>query len=438
MKTLIISLCLIFYLTACYSQEQKSTDWNHDIEYLKTELPKQHINLFFETSQATYLNRLSAIQADLGNLSDIQVMVKIQQVLAMMGDTHTNLYWPRNIEQNKTMGINFYWFKDGIYIVQAREQDSLILGKKITKIGGVDIKVAIDSIKTLFVNENTGLVKNEVPKYLSSYKILQCFGIIDQENDEYVDLDLVDSKDQSLQYRLIIGTKGKQLWANKDALYLLFGTNDWFNDEYDPETHIYYLQYNKCSSKELAMRRGIKKEKLVLLPSFNEFKQKVFKTIDEKPVNKLVFDMRYNGGGTSDQGTNFINELSKIKKINNRGKLYVLVGRKTFSSAIINTLDFKEMTDAVIVGEETAGKASHFGEVKRLLLPGSGITIGYSTKYFYFNKKNECTTFRSNNGLDVSLDKRKTVEPDDVVELSFNDYLNNVDPAKVWIENHTR
>ncbi len=89
--------------------------------------------------------------------------------------------------------------------------------------------------------------------------------------------------------------------------------------------------------------------------------------------------MRYNGGGSSPQGTKFIKDLSHLNKINQEGKLFVLIGRETFSSAIINTLDFQSKTKAILVGEETGGKASHYGETRSFRLPSSGLKITYST-----------------------------------------------------------
>lgn len=91
--------------------------------------------------------------------------------------------------------------------------------------------------------------------------------------------------------------------------------------------------------------------------------------------------MRFNRGGNSNQGTKFIEKLSKTK-LNGSGKIYVVIGRQTFSSAILNTLDFMKLTDAVFVGEGTGGRPNHYGEVKRFVLPESHLVVSYSTKYF--------------------------------------------------------
>lgn len=89
-----------------------------------------------------------------------------------------------------------------------------------------------------------------------------------------------------------------------------------------------------------------------------------------KQVDKVVFDIRFNGGGSSPQGeSEMIEKYAKYLKKNPSIKTYVITGRNTFSSAVLNAMDLKRLTNAVFVGEETAGKPNHFGEVKAFQLP---------------------------------------------------------------------
>jgi hypothetical protein len=75
-------------------------------------------------------------------------------------------------------------------------------------------------------------------------------------------------------------------------------------------------------------------------------------------------------------------------------------------------MDFKNATAAVFVGEEPAGKPNHFGEVKKLTMPSSGLQVLYSSKYFQRDKN-------SNKGL----------IPDYKCAPSFNDFMKGNDPA---------
>jgi hypothetical protein len=95
----------------------------------------------------------------------------------------------------------------------------------------------------------------------------------------------------------------------------------------------------------------------------------------------------------------------------------VVLGRATFSSAILNAMDFKRLTNAIFVGEETSGKPNHFGEVKSFQLPTSKLSVNYSTKYFKMTDENV-----------------NTIAPDVKIEMSFSDFMKGVDPVYEWVK----
>jgi hypothetical protein len=184
----------------------------------------------------------------------------------------------------------------------------------------------------------------------------------------------------------------------------------YFRDRYFPEERIYYIQYNKCWSREAEVEYGSGASAL-FMPSFKEFEKKVFLTIRKQEIDKLVFDMRFNGGGNSIQGTRFIRKLSKTR-FNGNGDIFVIVGRETSSSAIVNTVDFLKNTDALIVGERTGGRPNHYGEVKRFVLPESKLVVNYSTRYFMLMEEN-----------------LPSIIPDIETPLYFWQYMMGKDPA---------
>lgn len=105
-----------------------------------------------------------------------------------------------------------------------------------------------------------------------------------------------------------------------------------------------------------------------------------------------------------------LSALAESPKINKKGHLFVVVGRSTFSSAILNALTLKNETEAIFVGEPTGGRPNHFGEVRSFNLPNSGLTVRYSTKYFRY-----------------SDDDSESLFPDILVEPSFSDFVSNTD-----------
>ena len=91
----------------------------------------------------------------------------------------------------------------------------------------------------------------------------------------------------------------------------------------------------------------------------------------------------------------------------------------TSSSAIINTVDFINSAEVVIIGEETGGRPNHYGEVKRFVLPESRLVVSYSTRYFSLLEENP-----------------STITPEILAPISFQDYLMGRDPAMEAVYSH--
>jgi hypothetical protein len=140
----------------------------------------------------------------------------------------------------------------------------------------------------------------------------------------------------------------------------------WFT--YLDETGLLYIKYNSCREMEGK--------------PFASFADEVLGYIDNHPVQRLVFDLRHNRGGSSALARGLISGIKDRAGINRKGRLFVVVGRETFSSAILNALELTGDGNATLAGEATGGKPNHYGEVRFFKLPNSMLSVQYSTKDF--------------------------------------------------------
>ncbi|MDK2924082.1 MAG: hypothetical protein PWQ90_1523 [Pseudothermotoga sp.] len=110
------------------------------------------------------------------------------------------------------------------------------------------------------------------------------------------------------------------------------------------------------------------------------------------------------------------NSLKKPKKndLLFNGNLFLLVGPQTFSAASDFAAMIKDLKIATIVGEETGGLASSYGDVLPLTLPNTKLRLGVSFKYFV-----RCGGF----------DDKRGVIPDLVVRADPQFVSQRVDPA---------
>ena len=101
---------------------------------------------------------------------------------------------------------------------------------------------------------------------------------------------------------------------------------------------------------------------------------------------------------------NLLKHIQHCEKINKKGNLYVITGRETFSSALLNLYSLKAKTKAIFIGEPTGGKPNCYGEVEKFKLKNSGITICYSTKYYKTIQNDKLLSFLPDINLEVSIE----------------------------------
>lgn len=414
-KIILLSIVFLLSQTAC-SQNQRQIDWDADLDFLAKELSEKHYNFFTVHSKNNLSSSINTIKSETENLNDFQIAVKTQQLIAKFGDSHTTLNFTSLLDKDQILPLYLSWFSDGLHILGTSAENKELLGCRIISINEFPIERVVDSLSTLITIDNQAIVKSSVPPLLSSLQILECFGFA--HNKEVI-LTLKTEVNRDLVYAL----KATELNRNNRAYFepdsLAFSSKNekiFFTESYYPDEQIYYMMYNECWSKELELQHGNKKN-AEKMPSFKEFEEKAFNTLNNNPVKKIVFDLRYNQGRNSTQGRMFIEKLAKFLETHSDMKVFVVVGRKTFSSAILNAMDFKRLTNAIFVGEETSGKPNHFGEIRKFQLPNSKLYVNYSTKYFKRTDQN-----------------LNTITPDVKIETSFSDFVKGVDPVYQWIK----
>ncbi|MCI1785296.1 MAG: hypothetical protein LKI59_04035 [Bacteroidales bacterium] len=415
MKKILILLCL-FIAGNIYSQN-KSIDWDADLDILSEELSEKHCNLFAVESKDVFLDGINSIKSESQHLTDIRTALKVQQLIAKMGDSHTSLQFYPLIDRNKVLPVNLFQTSDGLYIIRTTSKNKAILESRILAINGFPIQTVIDSLSTLLTVDNRAIVKIGVPKLIPYLQILEYFGFADKTMQVNLKLGSAAGGTENYVLRPAIMNRTNRVSFKPDSLaFCVKNERVFFTDCYYSYDKIYYMLYNECWSKELELKYGDKAE-AESMPSFKAFEKKSFKVLRNNDIEKIVFDLRYNGGGYSQQGTKFIEKLSRYLHGHPQIKVYVVIGRETFSSAILNAMDFKRLTNAVFVGEETAGKPNHYGEVGTFQLPSSKLTVRYSTKFFK----------RTDEDL-------KTIMPDYTIEMSFRDLKTGIDPVIEWIK----
>lgn len=377
--------------------------WQRDIDYLAEELPKKHKNLFFKLSKEEFYKETNSLKQNLNKMNDDEIKIEICKIMTSIGDAHTGA----NISSEKMFPVDLYWFKDGVYVINTTEEYSKVKYSKLKKINDTDIQTVIRKLSDIIPHDNEAGIKSQMPYYIVMPTVLKTFHIIDnadmakftfQDKDgKSIEMDLKTLDSNEVFNKILLRAK-----KGKDIPLYMKNVNSAYWFEYLKDSKTIYFKYNKCVETD--------GEKL-----FDDYSKEIIHSINKEQVEKLIIDLRDNRGGDSRVLNKFIKEISK-SKLNKEGSIFVIVGRETFSSAILNAITLKKNTKAIFVGEPTSGKPNHYGEVKKFKLPNSQTTIRYSTKYF--------------NNYDKDI---PSFIPDKQIELSIDDYINNNDPIMDYI-----
>jgi hypothetical protein len=320
------------------------------------------------------------------------------QIIASVGDSHTTLGY----RAQKALPLMLYWFKDGIAILNTIPEHKEILFGKITALGGKPIEEVISILSSVMPHENQAQVKKSIPNLLTDTVILFGLKLIPSQESASLTVQMtsgnkisVDMKPISFSSKpeWIMRTADKSdvpLYQKNSSLYY------WYKILPDDKT--LYFKYNSC--------RNMKNQ------PFSDFVKTIFDAADTEEIEKIIIDLRHNGGGNSGIFAPFLREIEKRPVFQKKGGIYVLIGRRTFSSAILNAIDLKKKTSAIFAGEPTGGKPNHYGEVQMMRLPQTGLPVTYSVKYFQ-----------------VLDDDPESLEPDLLIEPAIADYVNNTDPV---------
>lgn len=305
MKKILIIISLVS-LFSCKKEEPiaiNNSSWIEDIEYIQTQLPNCHIDLFSKISQADFDIQIENLVNEVPELEENEIICKIMKIFAQVGDSHTGIHNQENLSNFTLAHVNFSVFDDGLFITGFLEGYDEYLMKEVIAINGFTIEDIFDSIATVMPHENDYLVKSAFPNFLRLYQILEALDIISSQNS-YV-LSLANGTDLSLKTNSNTYTLTSCYSSENTPLYLQNNEENYWYQLIDE--NIVYLQYNQCVEMSYL--------------SFDDFNQQLFDEISDLQIDKFIIDLRLNTGGSSTIIAPLIEVLKK--RDNMEGNLYV-------------------------------------------------------------------------------------------------------------------
>lgn len=371
-----------------------------DLDMLYTTMKTAHPNLFAHTPERDFLARKAEIGQRLDGESDFAFALDCETLAALAGDSHTSVSVDGDTEAFHICLFDVDWY-DGSWVLSAADSaHKELLGAEVTAINGFSMEQILERFEPLISWDNPVRLRyaywkmcyvRELYDYLQLAQPDQPLSVtVKTDGGDVRTLSVAAVKPAAMQSADLVTLK-----SLRTAVPATEADNSRYYSARALDAHTYYIQYNRCAEDPAL--------------SMDTFCAQIRTALDAGEYSLILLDLRHNGGG-SDGVIAPLLELLVGQR--DRGvQVAGLIGKSTFSSAIINAVELQEM-GFPLAGEETSGSVDHFGAVQTFQMPNSGLRFSVSSKFIALSGL-----------LDAAAGKGvETLEPDVRIPQTLADY----------------
>ena len=387
----------------------RNEGWLSDLRELEDELKRVHY-VYRKTDLPDHFSKsLLELRSKLPGLQDSEVIVELQKSLASLNDGHTLIYpFGMRIGQFSSLPLTFYEFTDGLFIIDADSGYRHLIGSKIVKIGEVATSELLGRLNDFVSCDNASGFRWVAPLYIKFTPYLKSVGA--KMLNDSIEIHTIDAElnvsawaieiDQPPIDPSRIRTKLPAPHLSPDDLPVCFQKqerNFWLKNLDNHE--VVYAQINQVKDMEEE--------------TFAGFSMRLRTQLAIWKPRALVVDLRFNNGGDA----NLISEMLRTLiwyETAQKGQLFVIMGRNTFSAAQTMLNRIEEFTNARFVGEPSGSRPNRLGNESPFRLKYSGVMGTISSGYHQGSS---------------SRDHRVWIGPDIPAKWSSQDYFSGKDPA---------
>ncbi len=360
--------------------------WQEDITATYDELRSTHPRPYREVSEVALRENTELLLEDLPCLSDQQVFARLAQLVATLRDGHTRLAIPRS-DPTRGLGIGhsgtpppeialafaqlpveFSVFEDGVFVTASTAENARWLGARLLRYAGQDLDPLLDGLATIAFAENDNATRLKVADRLAYPELVGALGLIEPGTHTTLELELPGEQAARLA---LAPAKPGSAWqdgfGDQLPLHLQQPEARYFAS-YLPDRDIHYVAITEIGDAPEG-------------PGLVAFFAAQIELAERRDA-RLVVDLRRNFGGAGDLNRGLLLALLGSDEINQYGRCFMLIGRRTFSAAQHLLNDLEAYSNALFVGEASGSMPDHFGDSKKLQLPHSGLTLRVSTLHW--------------------------------------------------------
>lgn len=367
-----------------------------DVRALAEGYERSHPSPYASVSRSRLRQATNALAARAPRLDRAQLVVGLMRLVALAGprNGHTAIYpYDQHPRPLRVYPIRVYAFPSGLHVVAAPGREALV-GARLTAIDGAPIDRVVEAVRPLVPRDNPATVLDLLPEYVLTEEVLVGLGLTDGGEAR---LGFADGRSETFAPVAApsFASVGSILAPLRrpggvQPIWLRFPERTQYLTTIARGTAV-YLGYRLTTGETYTVSR-----RLLALAS-------------RPSVRSVIVDARLNHGGDN---TTYGALLGAMRQLSRTRSVSLLVGRATFSAAGNFAADVDALPRVRIVGEDTGGAPSQWGDSTTVELPFTGLIARIATIYQRYGDPKAVTT-----------------RPSHPVQLTIEDFVAGRDPV---------
>jgi hypothetical protein len=393
-------------------------DWRADLAFVREELPRRHVDPWQSLTPAAFEASLDRLEADLDGLGEHEIVVRIAEIVAALGDGHSRLTLPMDpgsgfftghppttaprVASFRHLPLRIAPSADGYVVVATDAAHAGLLGLRVLGIGERSMDEVEAALAPVVHRDNAHGLADWLPWFMVVPEILHARGVA--PTAERIPWRFEDARGRPRVVTLEPVARGATVeWQPLPAPDWPAGRRDrgddglWFADATRPAA--VYARIAEIADTPAR--------------SYAQFTLDLQAQLGRTTHRRLVLDLRGNPGGDNTLNPALLRALIRTDWVSEPGALLVLIDGGTFSAAMNLVEDLERWLPTVFVGAGTAGRPNHFGDARKYELPRSGLTLRLSSLYWQNHPR----------------DARSAIEPLIPVPIEAAQLRDGIDPA---------
>jgi hypothetical protein len=402
--------------------EPTKEDMRQGIQLLVGTIRKRSPSPYRTFSPHEWEARTRVALARVDSLDATGYFVDLIGLAGMAGDVHTSVFPAASSKVLRAVyPLRFWKFSDGLYIRAAAPPLSHLVGAKIVAVQEVSIDSAWLRLMSKVPTENELMSTYMVQFYMQFPGFLKAVGLGENDKQGLWTVQLRDGQTKTIRIDASeelgwLGVINSSLGIvapagyveghgtlSKPRLWLKNRSRNYWYEYLTPQKTV-FLQINTPRNDAT--------------DPWEKFLDQVFDTVQKNRAERLVIDLRHNGGGYAYMAQKLIHKIIATPAVNQPGHLYVLTSRITQSAGVHFAVKLEQETYSLFVGEPVGAHPNFFnspmGRHTIQALPGTDLFFRIADRWVQ-NSDHQ--------------DDRRFLAPDRPVPMSYADYAAGKDPA---------